>query len=57
MPWTCPDCHALIRYKDYKRVLTGQPFFCHCCGREIVVDKKTDTVIAVPGSKPIQKRA
>jgi hypothetical protein len=57
VPWTCPDCGALIRYEDYGGALKGEPFACHCCGREIVVDKKTDTIILVPGSTPIQKRA
>jgi predicted RNA-binding Zn-ribbon protein involved in translation (DUF1610 family) len=57
MTWKCPDCGTVIRYEDYNLAHAGIEFDCYLCGRALVVDRSADKVVAVPGSKPVQKRA
>ena len=55
--WKCPRCGAFIPYQDYDLVARPKdktPYHCGACGLHLVVDKKTDELIAAPpeGSPP-----
>jgi transposase-like protein len=47
MPWTCPACGLELAHQR-NRPPSNQLFHCHVCRIELVLDERSDTLVAVP---------
>jgi hypothetical protein len=49
MTWQCPACDTQIRHSEIERAPRPRiPYRCHICRLELMLDPKTNRLIAVP---------